>query len=207
MTIFNEKQQELTEKIDADALIKNWKDWKWQLKHSIRDVDTFEVLLGIKFSEEERQKIDETIEKFPLSITPYYLSLIDETDYRNDPVYKQSFPLPSELNIVHHDMLDPLAEDKDSPVPLITHRYPDRVLFHVSNICSMYCRHCTRKRKVGDWDTIPNKSEIQNGIKYIAKTPMVRDVLLSGGDPFLLSDTYLDWILTELKKIPHVEVI
>lgn len=104
-------------------------------------------------------------------------------------------------------MLDPLAEDKDSPVPLITHRYPDRVLFHISNTCSMYCRHCTRKRKVGDHDSIPNKTEILNGIKYIAETPQVRDVLLSGGDPFLLSDNYLDWILTELRKIPHLEVI
>jgi len=207
MTIFNEKQQELTGKIDADARIKNWKDWKWQLKHSIRDIDTFELLLGNKFSNEERQKINKTIEKFPLSITPYYFSLIDEEDFANDPVFKQAFPSPSELIINKHDMIDPLAEDKDSPVPLVTHRYPDRVLFHISNTCSMYCRHCTRKRKVGDHDSIPNKSEIQNGIKYIAKTPQVRDVLLSGGDPFLLSDTYLDWILTELEKIPHVEVI
>ena len=207
MTIFNEKQQELTEKIDADAHIKNWRDWKWQVKHSIRDVDTFETLLGIQFPEKQRKQIDETIEKFPLSITPYYFSLIDEEDYSNDPVFKQSFPSPSELIINRHDMLDPLAEDKDSPVPLITHRYPDRVLFHISNTCSMYCRHCTRKRKVGDHDSIPNKTEILNGIKYIAETSQVRDVLLSGGDPFLLSDNYLDWILTELGKIPHLEVI
>jgi len=207
MTIFNEKQQELTGKIDADAHIKNWKDWKWQIRHSIKDIETFETLLGIKFSKKQRESIEETIKKFPLSITPYYFSLIDDEDYANDPVFKQAFPSPSELIINKHDMIDPLAEDKDSPVPLVTHRYPDRVLFHISNTCSMYCRHCTRKRKVGDHDSIPNKSEIQNGIKYIAETPQVRDVLLSGGDPFLLSDTYLDWILTELEKIPHVEVI
>lgn len=207
MTIFNEKQKALTEKIDSEARIKNWRDWKWQLKHSIRSIDTFETLLGIRFPTEERQQIEKTIEKFPLSITPYYFSLIDIEDYQYDPVFKQSFPSPSELIISKHDMLDPLAEDKDSPVPLITHRYPDRVLFHISNTCSMYCRHCTRKRKVGDRDSIPNKAEIMNGIKYIAETPQVRDVLLSGGDPFLLSDNYLDWILTELWKIPHLEVV
>jgi lysine 2,3-aminomutase len=104
-------------------------------------------------------------------------------------------------------MTDPLAEDRDSPVEGITHRYPDRVLFHISNTCAMYCRHCTRKRKVGDVDSIPNRTQIQKGIDYIANTPVVRDVLLSGGDPFLLSDQYLDWILTELQKIKHVEVI
>jgi len=100
-----------------------------------------------------------------------------------------------------------LSEDKDSPVPGLTHRYPDRVLFLVSNTCAMYCRHCTRKRKVGDRDSIPNKKQIMAGINYIKRTPRVRDVLLSGGDPFLLSDDYLDWILTELRKIEHVEVI
>ena len=104
-------------------------------------------------------------------------------------------------------MVDPLAEEKDSPVEGITHRYPDRVLFHVSNLCAMYCRHCTRKRKVGDIDYIPSKQQLKKGIEYIKKTETVRDVLLSGGDPFLLSDDMLEWILSELKKIPHVEVI
>ncbi len=100
-----------------------------------------------------------------------------------------------------------MAEDRDSPTQGITHRYPDRVLFLISNTCSMYCRHCTRKRKVGDVDSIPSKSEILKGIEYIKNTPGVRDILLSGGDPFILSTDYLDWILTELQKIPHVEVI
>jgi len=104
-------------------------------------------------------------------------------------------------------MADPLDEDKDSPVPNITHRYPDRVLFLVSNTCSMYCRHCTRKRRVGDVDSIPSREEIKVGLEYIKNNSQVRDVLLSGGDPLMLSDDYLDWILSELKKIPHVEVI
>jgi len=104
-------------------------------------------------------------------------------------------------------MKDPLSEDDDSPVPGITHRYPDRVLFHISNVCAMYCRHCTRKRKVGDVDSIPGREEINNGLEYIRNNPVIRDVLLSGGDPLMLSDDYLDWILGELRSIPHIQVI
>ncbi len=142
-----------------------------------------------------------------MSITPYYLSLINTENLLNDPVFKQSFPSPSELIVTHSEMSDPLHEDKDSPVPGITHRYPDRVLFLVSNMCSMYCRHCTRKRQVGDIDSIPDKEQIEKGIEYIRNTPRVRDVLLSGGDPFLLSDEKLDWIFSEFRHIEHVEII
>lgn len=190
-----------------DILERQWTDWEWQLKHSIRDIDMFEKLSDIRFEPEERKKLEETLEKFPLSITPYYLSLIDKTNFRDDPVFKQSFPNPSELVIKPHEMNDPLAEDRDSPVPGLTHRYPDRVLLHVSNVCSMYCRHCTRKRKVGDVDCITDKATILKGIEYIKTKPHIRDVLLSGGDPFMLPDSFLDWILTEVRKIEHVEVI
>ncbi len=207
MKIYTKKQKKIAEKISSDAVLSNWENWKWQIKHSIRDISTFESLLGIEFNSDERKKLEETLAKFPLSITPYYLSLIDSSDYMNDPIFKQSFPSPSELMISKYDMKDPLSEDKDSPAPGITHRYPDRVLFHISNVCSMYCRHCTRKRKVGDVDSIPKKEEVIKGIEYIKSNPVVRDVLLSGGDPLMLSDEYLDWILTELEDIPHVEVI
>ena len=105
------------------------------------------------------------------------------------------------------DMADPLAEERDSPVPGLTHRYPDRVLLLVSNMCSMYCRHCTRKRRVGDENSNPTRESISRAIDYIRNTPRVRDVLLSGGDPFLLPDSHLDWILTELRSIEHVEVV
>ncbi|MDO9097825.1 MAG: lysine 2,3-aminomutase, partial [Candidatus Methanoperedens sp.] len=134
MAIYNEKQQDIAEKISPQARISNWKDWKWQLKHCIRDISTFEKLTGIKFEQSERELLEKTIAKFPISITPYYLSLIDTGDYKNDPFFKQSFPSPMELVIDKYDMRDPLAEDKDSPVPGIIHRYPDRVLFHISNI-------------------------------------------------------------------------
>jgi lysine 2,3-aminomutase len=207
MPIYNEHQQAIAKRIETEVPKSQWKDWKWQMKHRVQNIDTFEKLLKLKFGAEERIELEETMKIFPLSVPPYYISLIDSKDYRNDPVYKQAFPSSGELLIADHDMSDPLAEDKDSPAPGITHRYPDRVLFTISNMCSMYCRHCTRKRKVGDVDFIPNKGMIKAAISYIRKTPQIRDILLSGGDPFMLSDDYLDWILGELRSIPHVEVI
>jgi lysine 2,3-aminomutase len=156
---------------------------------------------------ETRTGFARTVRKFPMSITPYYLSLIDTDDLTNDPVFRQAFPSPLELVMGSADMADPLHEDTDSPVPHLTHRYPDRVLLIVSNTCAMYCRHCTRKRRVGDKDSIPSRDELQAALDYIRNTPQVRDVLLSGGDPFLLSDERLDEILGELATIDLVEVI
>lgn len=204
---FNKKEQKIVNRIDTDAELAQWRDWKWHIKHTIKDIDRFEKILNVKLDDELQAKLKDTISKFPLSVTPYYLSLIDKTDYENDPVFKQSFPSPNELIMQSYDMNDPLAEDKDSPVEHLTHRYPDRVLFHISNVCSMYCRHCTRKRKVGDRDSIPGKPELKKGIDYIKEHKEVRDVLLSGGDPLMLEDDYLEWILAEIKAIPHVEII
>jgi lysine 2,3-aminomutase len=207
MAKISKRQRKIKHKIDSKTILNNWRDWKWQIKHSIRDLDAVEKLLDIKFEADEKEVLEETLGKFPLSVTPYYLSLIDTEDYNNDPIFRQSIPDPREIQLGNCDMSDPLAEDKDSPIKGITHRYPDRLLFLVSNTCSMYCRHCTRKRKVGDKESILTKKEVEKGIEYIKKTPSIRDVLLSGGDPLMLSDDYLDFILTELRKIPHVEVI
>jgi lysine 2,3-aminomutase len=207
MSIYTNEQKEIANKIEINSDTSSWRDWKWQVKHTVSNIKTFENLLGIKFTDEEVIGLEETLQKFPLSITPYYLSLIDKNNYSTDPVFRQSFPSPSELVISQCDHEDPLHEEADSPAPGITHRYPDRVLFHISNVCSMYCRHCTRKRKVGDVDSIPGREEIALGLEYIRQTPVIRDVLLSGGDPLMLSDDYLDWILTELRKIPHIQVI
>lgn len=201
------KIERIVKKISPQDNINNWYDYKWQVKHTIRDVASFEEISGIRFAWDERAAINKTVEKFPLAITPYYLSQINIYDYKNDPIFRQAFPSPKELIVSSADMEDPLSEDKDSPVKGITHRYPDRVLFHISNKCAMYCRHCTRKRKVGDIDFIPTKEEILEGIEYIRNTPVIRDVLLSGGDPFMLPDDFLDWILTEIEQIPHVEVV
>ncbi|MEA3295184.1 MAG: lysine 2,3-aminomutase [Euryarchaeota archaeon] len=207
MGIYTQKQQHIAEKIDSDTTRSNWKNWKWHIKHVIRDISTVEKILNIVYPEEEKLKLKETLNKFPLSITPYYLSLIDVNNYTNDPIFLQSFPSSDELIIEDYDLNDPLAEDKDSPVSHLTHRYPDRVLLHVSNVCSMYCRHCTRKRKVGDVGSIPEKNVLMMGIEYIRTHPEVRDVLLSGGDPLMLSDEYLEWILSEIRAIPHVQII
>lgn len=205
--VLHSKAANIFKRISPDGNQNSWYDWQWQIKNTVRDVKVFEKISGINFSKEEKSAIEKTIKKFPLSVTPYYLSLIDASDYKNDPIFKQAFPSPEELISSVADMQDPLYEDADSPAIGITHRYPDRVLFHISNQCAMYCRHCTRKRKVGDRDFIPTKEEILKGIEYIKNTPVVRDVLLSGGDPLMLPDDFLDWILTELKQIRHVEVI
>lgn len=207
MTLFKEKQERIVRLVDPGASEAQWYDWEWQLKHSIRDIDSFERVTGIYFEKEEKAAIEITIKKFPLCITPYYISQLDINNFRNDPLFKQGFPNPLELMIDSSEMVDPLHEDLDSPVPGLTHRYPDRVLFLVSNTCALYCRHCTRKRKVGSEHFIPSKSLVNQGIKYIKKNPHIRDVLLSGGDPFLLSDQYLEWLLKQLRRIPHIEII
>jgi lysine 2,3-aminomutase len=185
----------------------HWSDWKWQIKHCVKDLKEAESLLGVRLPDTLRDQFKVIAEKFPMSITPYYLSLIDCNDIENDPVFRQSFPIINELAVMRSDMSDPLHEDEDSPVEGVTHRYPDRALLLVSNMCAMYCRHCTRKRRVGDQDSIPDRGQILKGIEYIRNTPQIRDVLLSGGDPFLLSDEYIDWILTELRSIDHVEIV
>lgn len=207
MVIFNDAQQALANRIHSESTISNWKDWKWQLKNTIRTIDQFTKLTGISFAEEEKETLKETLDKFPLAITPYYASLISKENFRNDPVFKQAFANVNELVVLDNELKDPLSEEKDSPVEGITHRYPDRVLFHVSNICSMYCRHCTRKRKVGDIDYIPNKEQLKKGIEYIKNKPQIRDVLLSGGDPLMLPDSQIDWLLSEITAIPHVEIV
>jgi lysine 2,3-aminomutase len=200
-------QEYAAKNAEANISVTKWKDYKWQLNNSIKTVAAFENFTGITFTEKEHKELEKTIRKFPLSITPYYASLIKKENYRNDSIFKQAFPNPAELKISKYDMKDPLHEDKDSPTKGITHRYPDRVLFLVSNRCAMYCRHCTRKRKVGDPDYIPSKQQIIRGIRYIENNRQIRDVLLSGGDPLMLPDDFLDWILTELNSIPHIEVV
>lgn len=203
----NAKITRIMEKLAPGENPSLWYDWNWQIKNIIKDVESFQNISGIIFDHQEKLEIKKTAEKFPIAITPYYLSQINIFDYINDPIFKQAFPNPKELILSNADMKDPLSEEADSPVKGITHRYPDRVLFHISNKCAMYCRHCTRKRKVGDVDFIPSKKQISEGIDYIKKTPAVRDVLLSGGDPFMLPDDFLDWLLTEIEQIPHVEVV
>lgn len=181
-----------------------WNDWHWQVRNRVRTVD--ELTKFIDLTEEEEENIRKSLKMLRMSITPYYLSLID-TDNPNCPIRKQAIPTKEELFISPSDLDDPLDEDEDSPVPGLTHRYPDRVLFLVTDMCSMYCRHCTRRRFAGQTDTSRSTSQIDDCIEYIARTPQVRDVLLSGGDALLISDKRLEYIIKKLRDIPHVEII
>ncbi|EPR43476.1 lysine-2,3-aminomutase [Desulfovibrio sp. X2] len=207
MTLFDDRSKEVARLIRTKTGTADWTDWRWHIRHCVKTVEGFERALGVRFEAGDRAAFEETLARFPMSVTPYYLSLIDPGDYANDPVFLQSFPSREELRIDRCDMADPLHEDEDSPAPGITHRYPDRVLFHVSNTCSMYCRHCTRKRKVGDADSTPTRADLEAGLDYIRQTPQIRDVLLSGGDPLMLSDEMLDWLLSRVREIEHVEVV
>ena len=202
-----DRREFIIQAIGTSARLSHWRDWRWQMRHAVRDIETVEMLLGVTLAPATRAGFKETVKKFPMSVTPHYLSLIDVNDLENDPIFRQAFPSSRELRVMKCDMADPLHEDADSPAPCITHRYPDRVLFLVSNTCAMYCRHCTRKRRVGDVDSIPSREEMEAGLNYIRGNSHIRDVLLSGGDPFLLSDERLDWILGELRAIEHVEIV
>lgn len=181
-----------------------WNDWKWQVKNRI---ETYEELSKyFTFSAEEADGIKKALAKFRMAITPYYLSLIDPND-PFDPIRRQAIPQGAECNIAPADLNDPLHEDEDSPAPGLTHRYPDRVLFLITDMCSMYCRHCTRRRFAGQKDDESPSARIEKCLEYIEKTPQVRDVLLSGGDALMVSDKKLEYIIQRLRAIPHVEIV
>ena len=181
-----------------------WNDWKWQVKNRIETVD--ELKKYINLTPEEEEGIRESLKTLRMAITPYYLSLIDP-DNPDCPIRKQAIPSIQELYRSDADLDDPLHEDSDSPVPGLTHRYPDRVLFLITDMCSMYCRHCTRRRFAGQNDAASPVERIDKCIEYIRNTPEVRDVLLSGGDALLVSDDRLEYIISKLREIPHVEII
>ena len=181
-----------------------WNDWHWQVQNRIETLDQLKKY--IKLTAEEEEGVRKSLETLRMAITPYYLCLIDpENPYC--PIRKQSVPTIEELHRSPADLEDPLHEDGDSPVPGLTHRYPDRVLFLITDMCSMYCRHCTRRRFAGHRDCAAPKEQIDKCIEYIERTPEVRDVLLSGGDALLVSDERLEYIIKRLRAIPHVEII
>ncbi len=187
-----------------DVPEEEWNDWHWQVRNRVTTVEQLSRV--IKITQSEEKGIEECLKHLRMAITPYYASLI-ETQNPRCPIRRQAVPTEKELMIDHWDMVDPLSEDEDSPVKGITHRYPDRVLFLVTDQCSMYCRHCTRRRFAGQLDRALRRDQIDKAIDYIRETPEVRDVLLSGGDPFLLADEVLEYILKELRTIKHVEII
>lgn len=171
-------------------------DWKDMVKASVTSPHELAQKLNIDITE-----IEMVTKEFPVRITPYYLGLIKEKD---DPIWKQAIPDTKEL--VGSGFDDPLHEEHDSPAPCITHRYPDRVLFYVSPYCAMYCRFCTRKRKVSDPNSVSDEN-IEAGLQYIRKHKEIRDVVISGGDPFMLPDDKIDYILYQVRSIQHVQII
>lgn len=181
-----------------------WNDWKWQVKNRIVNLE--QLRKYIRLTPEEEEGVAQSLKMLRMAITPYYLSLIDPED-PFCPIRKQAIPTIAETHRAEADLLDPLHEDEDSPVPGLTHRYPDRVLFLITDQCSMYCRHCTRRRFAGQKDHESSTDRIQAAIDYIARTPQVRDVLLSGGDALMVSDERLESIIKRLREIPHVEII
>ena len=182
-----------------------WNDWQWQLRNRITETATLETML--RLTEEEKSALTRRGRRFPVAITPYYASLLD----RENPlqsVRRTVVPVMAEHMLSPVEKEDPLGEDHDSPVPGLVHRYPDRVLFLVTEFCSTYCRYCTRSRIVGHGrSSIPQQARWEAAIHYIESTPSVRDVLLSGGDPLTLPDTSLEWLLSRLRRIPHVEFL
>lgn len=181
-----------------------WSDWRWQLKNRITDVETLKSVINLTADEEEG--IRRCLGSLRMAITPYYASLMDPDD-PGCPIRRQAVPTSRELHRSASDMLDPLAEDEDSPTPGLTHRYPDRVLLLVTDQCSMYCRHCTRRRVAGANDRALPQAQVKQAIEYVRRTPEVRDVLISGGDGLLIADRQLESIIASLREIEHVEII
>jgi len=186
-----------------NATFADWNDWHWQLRHRI----TTRRQLGkiITLSENEKNSFHFQNATLPLAITPYYAALIDP-DNPDQPIRRSMVPVVNELLVSAGESTDPLGEEGHSPVPGLIHRYPDRVLFLVTDYCSSYCRYCTRSRMVGKRKS-GGKRQWQKAIDYIAANKAVRDVLLSGGDPLTLPDDQIDWLLSRLRRIPHVELI
>ncbi len=190
-------------KIYADVPDEKWNDWRWQLSHRLNTVEEIEKVLLL--TESERKAL-QTQGLFRVDITPYFISLIDPED-PNDPIRKQVIPVAEEMQSFTAMMEDSLAEDRHSPVPGLVHRYPDRVLMLVTTQCASYCRYCTRSRIVGDPGQTFKREEFEMQIEYLKRTPQVRDVLLSGGDPLVLAPKVLEELLTRLREIPHIEIV
>ncbi len=182
----------------------DWEDWRWQSKNRFTTIDILKDVVNL--TPQEEKGIKGCGEKLTMSIPPYFASLIDPDD-PNCPIRLQSIPQGYELEISPEEMADPCAEDEHSPVHGLVHRYPDRVLFLVNEMCSMYCRYCTRSRMVGDGNRTLDTNTHDKAFEYIRSHKEIRDVLISGGDPLMLSDRVLEHIIKTLKDISHIEFV
>lgn len=197
---FNENRDSILDQLDSD--LTDWQDWKWQLKNRIQDAENLSTLLPL--TPKQRHEINEVGKAYRWAVSPYYLSLIDKDNPR-DPIRLQSLPSVEEI-LDDSGEVDPMGEEYTSPAPCITRRYPDRLIINVTNLCAMYCRHCQRRRNIGEIDLHETRANLEAALDYIRSNPEIRDVLVTGGDALLLSDQMLDWLLGELHEIKHVEI-
>ena len=183
---------------------KTWEDWGWQLKNRITTLEELEKILDL--TERDKEEIRESLKTLKMSITPYYLSLIDQSRY-NDPIRLQSIPSLLELEKTPYEVEDPLKEDSYSPVPGLIHRYPDRALLLVTDSCPTLCRHCTRRRLTEKIERKSTHLDLNKAVEYISSHREIRDIIISGGDPLILSDQMLERIISSIRKIKNVEII
>jgi lysine 2,3-aminomutase len=186
-----------------NASNEDWNNWGWQMKNRISDPGTLAHF--ISFNEQEMEELNILSKQFRWAISPYYLSLIDFSNYRNSPVFMQAVPDIREA-FDESGSSDPMAETQTNPASTITRRYPDRLIINVTNQCAMYCRHCQRRRNFGEKDRHVTRQEMEESLAYIRDNEEIRDVLITGGDALMLSDNTIDWLLGELDKIEHVEI-
>lgn len=182
----------------------DWEDWHWQVKNRIRTEENLSHL--IKLTSEEEEGVKKSRGRLSLALTPYWATLMDPDD-PNCPIRKQAVPVKLELKTSPHEMNDPCAEDRDSPVPGLVHRYPDRALLLVTEMCFSYCRHCTRRRMVGEDKNILDLKNLDRAVDYIRSNRKIRDVLISGGDPLMLEDNILEEILKKLRSVSQIEFL
>jgi lysine 2,3-aminomutase len=187
-----------------DVRPENWNDWKWQIAHRIFTLEKLQTIVDLTTRESEAIRLCQG--RFPMAITPYFSSLLDPFNSRC-PLRLQCIPQRKELVVGKNDMMDPCGEDQDAVVPNLVHRYPDRVLLLATTRCAMYCRYCTRRRLVGSREVDIPERNLDAILVYLRKNRKIRDVLISGGDPFLLEDHRLEWIVQRLRAIRHIEIV
>ena len=197
---FEEKKQAILSYFDATE--EDWNDWRWQVKNRVSDTAILSNFMN--FSNQEIAQIEEVGKRFRWACTPYYLSLMD-FENRSYPINRMAIPSAAENVLIGEE--DPMDEEHTNPAPRITRRYPNRLIINVTSACAMFCRHCQRRRLIGECDHNASKNELEQAYEYIRNNPEIRDVLITGGDPLLLTDDALEDILKNLRAIEHVEII
>lgn len=202
--MISERKTRIMEELGATE--EQWNDWHWQVSARIKDSDTLDRLIGL--TEKQKAEIDRVGAKFRWAISPNFLALIGNEDplsHYENPVFLQSIPIGLEMK-EGHGKPDPMGEEYTNPAEAVTRRYSDRLIIYATNQCGMYCRHCQRRRNIGEFDRPTSTEDLEKAIEYVRNNPEIRDVLITGGDPLTLSDERIDWLLSKLDEIDHVEI-